>query len=364
MQIVIWGMGNLMKSFIDKKALYKNDTIIAFVDNNPLLWKKSFNNIPIIMPQELQRLNFDYIIICVADYKNIKEQIVKELKIKQSKIKILKEIENYYKKKLINKYKNSTDTEILKEISFYKKNGLSVFGSYSPKLKNYEVFRDENFYPYIIFEGKRIYYPNTYSFFRINKKEFVSDIMWEQKENSPHLYIRDKNVIQKGDVIVDAGTCEGNFVIRFIDKISKAYLIESDPLWTECLEKTFYAYKDKVVICNKQLTSYDSDKTITLDSLLKNQKIDFLKMDIEGAETEALLGAQNTLLNNHVNCSICCYHKMNDEKNIKFILNNLGYHTETSNGYMFFWYDENILDTLDLRKGIVYASNNKLKLKK
>lgn len=76
---------------------------------------------------------------------------------------------------------------------------------------------------------------------------------------------------------------------------------------------------------------------------------------IEGAEVDALLGAKKTLLGSKSSCAICSYHRQNDEENIRFILNSLGYSTETSIGYMFFPYDENIIDTLDLRKGIVYG---------
>lgn len=50
--------------------------------------------------------------------------------------------------------------------------------------------------------------------------------------------------------------------IRFGDRVSKMYLIESDPIWAECLERTFYPFKDKVVICNKALARYDSQTTI------------------------------------------------------------------------------------------------------
>lgn len=32
--------------------------------------------------------------------------------------------------------------------------------------------------------------------------------------------------------------------------------------------------------------------------------------------------------------------------------------TSTAQGYMFFPYDENIMDTLDLRRGIVYGYKN------
>lgn len=356
MKIVIWGMGYLMQTYIDRKGLYKNDDIVAFVDNNSLLWGKSFLDIPILAPAELRETEFDCVIICSTDL-SIKKQLINDLKVDIHRIKSIVEIEEYYTQKLIDKYKKSKDKEIQGIVANYKRNGVSVFGNYFPELTDYDVYRDEDNHPYVIYEGKRIYYPDTYRFFgRCNGKEYITDIMYEQKENSPHLYVIDENSILPGSVVVDAGACEGNFAIRFVERASKMYLIESDPLWIECLERTFRPFKNKVIICDKQLARYDSMSSITLDSLLKNQRIDFLKMDIEGSEIDALLGARNTLLDNNVNCAICCYHKMNDEENIRFILDSLGYQTNTSDGYMFFWYDENIYDTLDLRKGIVYAS--------
>ena len=355
MKIIIWGMGNLMQSYMSRKGLYKNDDIVAFVDNNSLFWNKSFHGVHILSPNELHSIEFDYVIICAVDM-SIKNQLVQELKIDKSKIKTIKEIDEYYTQKVISKYENDKDEEIQKLLESYREKGLSVFGDYSPELTNYRVYRDEGNHPYIIYEKKRMYYPDACSaFWKRDGKEYITDILYEQKDNSPHLYLKDESIISYGSVIVDAGTCEGNFAIRFVDRASKIYLIEPDPLWIECLERTFRPYKNKIIICSKKLERYDSATSITLDSLLKNQKIDFLKMDIEGAEVGALLGAQDTLANNNVNCAICCYHKMNDEKNIRFILNNLGYQTSVSKGYMFYSYDEDIYDTLDLRRGVIYA---------
>lgn len=360
MKIVIWGMGNSMHDYLSKKGLYKNDTIIAFVDNNQLLWGKSYQGIPILSPYSLYGLEYDCIIICVVEDADIKKQLIQEMKVDKEKIKTITEINNYYTQQVIDKYKDNSDTEIQSIIEFYQKKGLSVFPNYIPEhLDEYEVFRDKENHPYILFEGKKIYYPYDFPFVKKqNGKEYLGDIMYEQKNGSPHLYLQNENIIFPGSVVVDAGTAEGNFAIRFIDKVSMMYLVESDPIWIECLERTFYPFRDKVIICNKSLSRYNSETTITLDSLLKNQKIDFLKMDIEGAEIDALLGAKNTLLKSNVNCAICSYHKMNDEENIRFILESLGYLTQVSNGYMFFLYDENIFYTLDLRKGIVYASKS------
>lgn len=355
MRILIWGTGRTAESFLMTKGLYKNDEIIAFVDNDKNIWNKIFHGKKVVSPSELKNLSFDKIIICVKVENNIKEQLVHDIDIPEEKIKDIFEIEHDIICKLENKYKNIQIEEVSDIISCFKDKGIQIFGNYFPETKKYKVYREEDGHPFIFYEDKKIYYPKTYDFNTFNGNEYIPDVFYEQYSESPHLYITNKTTISNGDVIIDAGACEGNFTIKFIDKIKKAYLIESDPIWAKCLEMTFRPYKDKVVICNKALARFDSKNTITIDSLVNNEKIDFLKMDIEGAEIDALLGAKNMLLHNNVKCSICSYHKMNDEENIKFIMKSLGYKTDVSNGYMFFIFDENIFDTLDLRRGIVYA---------
>ena len=98
MKIVIWGMGSCMNSFISKPGLYKEDTIVAYVDNDEKLWGKSFNKVPILAPEELQRITYDYIIICVLDDADIKKQIVNELNITEEKIKTFREIKELHSK--------------------------------------------------------------------------------------------------------------------------------------------------------------------------------------------------------------------------------------------------------------------------
>lgn len=48
-----------------------------------------------------------------------------------------------------------------------------------------------------------------------------------------------------------------------------------------------------------------------MDSLIE-EKVSFVKMDIEGAEAIALKGAKNHILNDHPKLAICCYHKPED----------------------------------------------------
>lgn len=50
---------------------------------------------------------------------------------------------------------------------------------------------------------------------------------------------------------------------------------------------------------------------VTLDEVLKNIKIDFLKMDIEGEEMQALRGAKKIIRAQKPNMAICVYHYIN-----------------------------------------------------
>ena len=118
---------------------------------------------------------------------------------------------------------------------------------------------------------------------------------------------------------------------------------------------TFRDYLDKVVYIDKFLGAKDDNKTITLDTMLAGGRCDFIKMDIEGAEKDALRGATNTFLQNDIRCSVCSYHRHGDEDVIKSILSDYGYETATSKGHMIFPYEGERFKWHELRHGIVYG---------
>lgn len=353
-KVIIWGVGGTARDFLNKKGFYREFEIIALVDNDSQKWGEQYYGYLVVEPQELNHMEYDYVIICSLYDQEIREQLEESLHIEHNKIITSFMIEEEIKNKILEKYIRTQDEEIKKVVGYFREKGLNVYGSYEGEPKKYFVYRDQDNHPYVVFENKRMYYPDTYLFLRADGKEYVGDILYEQKKDSPHQYVSDANEITQDSVIVDAGVCEGNFALHYIDGAKKIYLIEADNEWMQALQRTFQPYRNKVVFCPKFLTRYDSLHTITLDSLV-NEKIDFLKMDIEGAEIDAILGARKTLLESNARCAICSYHKQNDEENIRFLLETYGYSTSTSKGYMFFAYDENIVDTLDLRKGVVYG---------
>ena len=357
MKAAIWGAGGIAGSFLTKRVLYSDYEVLFIVDNDRKKWGKVLNSFPVVSPERLYDSNIDVVIVCSVFLEEIRQQILldKNMDIDPESILSYKQLENMLTIKLCNLYKNSSDYEIKSIINEFEEYGFNIYGKFRPELGiRYDVLRDSENWPYVLFDNKRMYFPYAYSFKIDSDGEFVDDILMEQQTDSPHLYLRDDSDIPNGGVIVDAGVCEGNFGLRYIDRARKMYLIESDERWYNALIRTFRPYSDKIVLCNKSLGGENSKQVVTLDSLVK-ENIDFLKMDIEGGEIEALKGAVNVLGRSMAKCAICSYHKYGDEEKIKNILSECGYTTSTSKGYMFFVYDPDMSNTMDFRRGIVYG---------
>jgi FkbM family methyltransferase len=80
-------------------------------------------------------------------------------------------------------------------------------------------------------------------------------------------------------------------------------------------------------IIDVEVTSLDDEL-----ELLNIKKVDFIKMDIEGAEVEAVKGAKRLLKNNYVNLAIASYHIVDGKQTyleLTEVLTGLGYHSET-----------------------------------
>lgn len=361
MRVFFFGTGDMAESLLDIiENIPPSVNILGYIDNDSRKWGSTFKGKRVYSPNIVNDLVFDSIII-ISDiyFEVIKENLVYWYGVNEAVIK-----DRFYLLKLllIEKYKDTQDTEIQKVLEYWKTNELSVYNQYV-KLEDerYVVQWDciENM-PYIMFEDKRMYYPYDYIFSEYDGKKVVTDIFAEQQQTSPHRYINNNIKIENGDIIADAGVQEGNFSLRYIEKVKKVYLFECDKRWIRPLQKSFEKFKDKVVLCSGILGQMHGGRYVNLDNIIKTE-LNFLKMDVEGAEVEALLGGRHVLSNNWVKCAICSYHKSGDEMAIKDLLKSYGYKTNTSQGYMIFYYDNIIYSSLDFRRGIVYAMKEKTK---
>lgn len=139
--------------------------------------------------------------------------------------------------------------------------------------------------------------------------------------------------IQKDEVFVDGGAFVGDTVRDFV-KLGKGYkkiiAFEPDEYNFAMLSKLKYK---KVIKINKGLWDenckvsfsngggcgskiQDSEGVLTevvrLDDIPQCADATFIKMDIEGAELNALKGAESIIRKNHPKLAICIYHKNED----------------------------------------------------
>jgi len=175
--------------------------------------------------------------------------------------------------------------------------------------------------------------------------------------------ILDKNFIEveKNDVVFDLGACWGDTALYFADKTEnegKVYSFEFIPGNLELLNinldlnphlrsiievvehpvsnksNDIIYYQDHGPSSKIFLHPFEkqtgSTTTISIDDFVKKksiEKVDFIKMDIEGAEMQALHGAVETIRKFRPKLGIAIYHSLNDMVDIpNWILDlDLGY---------------------------------------
>jgi hypothetical protein len=84
-------------------------------------------------------------------------------------------------------------------------------------------------------------------------------------------------------------------------------------------------------------------RAVTLDALaaeLELDRIDFIKMDIEGAERHALAGARGVLASHKPRLAICIYHAADDPDVVPQVVReaNGAYDTFTRSGFQAYFY--------------------------
>jgi hypothetical protein len=338
MRIIIWGTGQIAEKFYAFFEKLQNIKIAHIIDNDVSKCGKYWNGYKIERPDILLKYNdYDKIILALSQWRTVRDQIINEYKIDDSKIDNIYFIQRH---NLIHFYDGKADLseEEKHYIDFVKSNPLEIFNF--PNRERYhdievEIQLDESIGMfYAMYKDKKMYLNRKYD--THNKAlSYVRGLLKEQDLESPHCYLVDGFDVEGGDVVIDAGVAEGNFALDIIDRVSKIYLVESDTGWIEALKYTFEQYKDKVEIVNAYL-GQGREGEITIDEIVKGNKVDFIKMDIEGAELGALKGACDTLKTNNVKLDICTYHNHDDYVNIENHLDKYGYSCVHSKGYMVF----------------------------
>lgn len=231
----------------------------------------------------------------------------------------------------------------------------------SPKMAH-EGYHDENLeVPPVLEEGGACYIMlNGHKLFLRGDTEWAEGYIRQayltyEATDSPHTYLRpqDDGVdVPQGAILADIGAAEGFFGIKYLDRCKKVYFFETDPEWLGMLRRTCAPYGDKVEIVEGFVG--DQPGNINLDDFFgrRDEKPDFIKMDIEGAEGSALRSMPKLLDDTSpLTLLICTYHRQEDWDNYYAMLHDR-FAITSSNGY--YWHIANMQPPF-LRRGLMRA---------
>lgn len=169
-------------------------------------------------------------------------------------------------------------------------------------------------------------------------------------EMERHIYGAGPHFIHTGDIVLDCGASDGDFTREALAAgAGKVVSIEISPASVECIRRNLapdvaagrvVVYPKGVWDRNDRLTLYVDDTNFaantvalrpgtaraavevpltTVDQIvseLRLPRVDFIKMDVEGAEVRAIAGARATIARFKPRLAIATEHKPDDERTI------------------------------------------------
>ncbi len=239
----------------------------------------------------------------------------------------------------------------------YKKVKLSLnTPEYWKQIQLIQLHENKEDYIQIKFMNFKLYY-NDLDYLNLPIKLYFAtagihvDFIIKQYElKRSNVYIAAK----AGDVVIDGGGCFGDTALYFahlsaeIDAVHSFEFIPDNievwkkniqlnpklgpfislvksPLWSSSdVDLYFKANGPGSTVSFESFDGYDGiAKTVTIDDYVRQRelkKVDFIKLDIEGAELNALKGATDTLRNFRPKLAVALYHSPEDFNSIpKFI---------------------------------------------
>lgn len=152
-----------------------------------------------------------------------------------------------------------------------------------------------------------------------------------------HFYEIHETHVHEGDIVLDCGAAEGLFGMSVLGRARQVYFIEPHPAFIASLHRTTYGKSHCIIIpcaldsssgtarltddsISSQVASegkYEV-KTDTIDNLFLSQniRVDYIKADVEGKETELLQGAKQTIERYHPRIAVTTYHDGQDPREI------------------------------------------------
>jgi FkbM family methyltransferase len=164
--------------------------------------------------------------------------------------------------------------------------------------------------------------------------------------------------VEEGDTVIDAGACWGDTALLFAHQagaygrvfsfeflptniaifnrnlslnphLSKRITLFPHPLWEDSGRVVYYTDHGpgSVVSFDNIKGAAGNATTLSIDDVVEKNilgRVDFIKMDIEGAELKALAGARNTICKYRPKLAIALYHSLEDFVGVPEFIQSLG----------------------------------------
>lgn len=304
-KLILFGAGSAINDIFDKYVA----EVSYIIDNDEKKWGSNYKGIAIYSPEKLREEISDEVIVLItsAFVKSISEQL-KDMGIK-----------NIFSKRLMNWYERrpkETDLEKIEKVKeiLFDDESVEVFSKIIEKRNNNEMdYRD-------LYNEEKPQY-------------FDSDIMYTQDD----------------EVFVEAGAFDGVTIEDFLkwsdNKYKRIYAYEPMKDNFECLQERLKNIKipeEKLVLKNKAIwkgseklffsnnkagSAVDSSGELGVDAealqVNEDDKVTFVKMDIEGSELYALEGMEDIIKKDRPKLAICIYHRYDDLWEIPLYVHNL-----------------------------------------
>ncbi len=366
-KVLIFGFGEMGRKLADECLIYSDDVCVnAIVDN--YVHESQYKEIPIIRPEKMKNYMYDEILICTVYFNEVIEDLFQNYGIPKEKMSFAEPVMPIIETRIRKKYEKELRSnekikgEKGKVIQYMKEHPARMYcydfyDEYLNKKTNIYYDEAKGLY-YGIYNNKPMYLARQFNTEQ-KARAYYNAVIMEQDTRSPHCYCNNEMLSSVTGVGVDIGAAEGIFSLSIVNQVKHIYIIETESSWIEALRYTFEPYKDRVTIIKSYISDKDTEETARLDTILQNQKIDFIKMDIEGAEFAALAGAEEIIKKNDIMLAVCVYHNENDNKKIKRWLDKRQLECRNSDGLVICQGDWELNNKdIDFRKALLFAMKN------
>lgn len=312
-KVCIFSMGLVGQAMRDKLSL-RGIHVDFFCDNNPDLWKTSYHGTECIPYSQLIEMNPDEVVVIIASapyYKTIKEQLFGDGMTNCMRI--------FFEKVFAEEYVREHENDLQEKIH-----------------RVMDILEDET---------SRNVYRHLTDFWKMPD---VPDDYFRQICSDNQYFDEEIISLSEDESFVDCGAYIGDTAMDFIKKshgkYRKMHLFELDPvIYRKLLNQAaelqgndtgiIQCYPYGVSNRNQAITFMHGDsnssinnavsaangkseemtgKIKALDDILVDEEVTFIKMDIEGAEHDALEGAKKIIASQKPVLAICIYHSPED----------------------------------------------------